>query len=128
MQLKWLLLIWSDFSVELAFLFSPTAKGPLMLSFFAFWVRPSLDQLALQDIVDLHASSKQRANVFLSVLATSSVLESSSNCAGTTDQIYIYPNEKTFSGVFCPLPTSVSLQAVTLFTSCLIRNVLSTST
>lgn len=62
-----------------------------------------------------------RANVFLSVLAISSALESSYNCAGTTDQIYIYPNEKAFSGVFSPLPGSISLQAVGLFTGCLIR-------
>lgn len=46
------------FQHGLAFLFSPTAKGSLMLSFFAFRVITSLHQLALQDIVGLHTSSK----------------------------------------------------------------------
>lgn len=94
-----------------------------MLSLFTFQVISSLDQLALQDVVDLHASecSDEEQMSFLSVLAISSALESSSNCTGTTDQIYIYPNERAFSGVFSPLPGSISLQEVGLFTSCLIR-------
>lgn len=42
--------------MELVFLFSSMAEGPVMLSLFTFQVISSLDQLALQDIVDLHAS------------------------------------------------------------------------